>query len=122
MLSTSVTYLRGPSARLAFLGTPISEVIPLSTVKGNMTVSFVALSYGGRLTVTAVTDPERVRDLPVLMAGLRDELAVLSARGTAGNGAGSEKPSGMRIPGPPTVASWRSGWDTGRDGSRRESP
>ncbi|MEU3274957.1 wax ester/triacylglycerol synthase domain-containing protein [Saccharomonospora sp. NPDC006951] len=119
MLSTSVTYLRGPSARLAFLGTPISEVIPLSTVKGNMTVSFVALSYGGRLTVTAVTDPGRVRDLPVLMAGLRDELAALSApRGTGGG----EKPSTMRIPDSPAVASWGSGGEPGRDGTRRERP
>ncbi|RBM22561.1 hypothetical protein DI005_05300 [Prauserella sp. PE36] len=85
VLSTSITYLRGPSARLSFLGAPIREVIPISTVKGNMTVSFVALSYGGRLTVTAVTDPEQVTDLPVLMDALRDELATLS--GGPGTGA-----------------------------------
>ncbi|MEU6641548.1 wax ester/triacylglycerol synthase domain-containing protein [Saccharomonospora sp. NPDC046836] len=78
VLSTSITYLRGPATRLSFLGTPIREVIPLSTVKGNMTVSFVALSYAARLTVTAVTDPDQVTDLPVLMAALERELATLA--------------------------------------------
>lgn len=86
LLSTSITYLRGPSVRRSFLGAEISEVVPLSTVKGNMTVSFVALSYGGRLTMTAVTDPDHVPDLPVLMELLDDELATLAAA------AGGERP------------------------------
>ncbi|MBK1782833.1 wax ester/triacylglycerol synthase domain-containing protein [Prauserella cavernicola] len=85
VLSTSITYLRGPVTRLSFLEAPIRDVIPISTVKGNMTVSFVALSYGGTLTVTAVTDPEQVDDLPVLMDALRAELAVLE------NGEGRER-------------------------------
>ncbi|WP_199432266.1 wax ester/triacylglycerol synthase domain-containing protein [Qaidamihabitans albus] len=78
LISTSITYLPGPPRRLSFLGLPVTEVVPLSTIKGNMTVSFVALSYAGRLTITAVTDPARCPDLPVLMAALREELAALA--------------------------------------------
>ena len=44
---------------------------------GDVTVSFDALSYAGTLTVTAVADPDRVPDLPVLTAALRDQLAAL---------------------------------------------
>ncbi|PRX45208.1 WS/DGAT/MGAT family acyltransferase [Prauserella shujinwangii] len=91
LISTSITYLPGPPRRRSFLGTPVTEVVPLSTIKGNMTVSFVALSYAGRLTITAVADPGQFPDLPVLMAALRAELAGLGA--AAPDGARPKSPA-----------------------------
>jgi diacylglycerol O-acyltransferase / wax synthase len=45
---------------------------------GNVAVSFLALSYAGTLTVTAVADPDAMPDLPLLAACLREELDTLA--------------------------------------------
>ncbi|MGY1679944.1 WS/DGAT domain-containing protein [Geodermatophilus sp. SYSU D01176] len=47
---------------------------------GNVTVSFVALSYAGTLAVTAVADADAVPDLPLLVAALEDQFARLVTR------------------------------------------
>ncbi|MGY1734978.1 wax ester/triacylglycerol synthase domain-containing protein [Geodermatophilus sp. SYSU D00684] len=75
---TLVSNVPGPPTPLALAGRPVEQVLPVASGEaGNVTVSFDALSYAGTLTVTAVVDPDRVPDLPVLTAALRDQLAAL---------------------------------------------
>lgn len=76
--NTSVTDLRGPESPLAFLGRPVSEVIPVTSTTGNMTVVFVALSYAGTLTITAVADRDACPDVGILEAVLQAGLDALT--------------------------------------------
>jgi diacylglycerol O-acyltransferase len=79
LVTTLVTNLRGPDRRLSFLTAPITEVIPVSPITGNVTVAFAVLSYAGTLLVTVIADPQRCPDLPVLVAHLQKELDLLTA-------------------------------------------
>ena len=74
VVTTMVTDLRGPGTRLSFLAAPVTEVIPVSPITGNVTVGFAALSYAGTLTVTITADPDRCPDLPFLQVRLQGEL------------------------------------------------
>jgi hypothetical protein len=74
LVTTMVTNLRGPEVRLSFAGAPITEIIPVTAITGNVTVTFAVLSYAGALVVTVVADPDRCPDLPVLVARLHSEL------------------------------------------------
>jgi diacylglycerol O-acyltransferase len=79
-LHTLVSYVRGPEGPLSFGGAIVTRVLPVAVAEaGNLTVSFVALSYAGTLTVTAVADPDHFADLPALADALRAELALLTA-------------------------------------------
>jgi hypothetical protein len=79
LVTTLVTNLRGPDVRLSFLTAPITEVIPVSPITGNVTVAFAVLSYAGTLVVTVIADPQRCPDLPVLVAHLQGDLDLLTA-------------------------------------------
>ncbi|WP_116040527.1 wax ester/triacylglycerol synthase domain-containing protein [Amycolatopsis palatopharyngis] len=81
LVSTSVTYLHGPHTPLSFLGAPVAGIVPVTAIRGNMTVSFVALSYSGTLLITVIADPDRCPDLPVLAEALQCELDTLVAHG-----------------------------------------
>ena len=83
-INTFVSNLRGPEHRLAFLGAPVIEVIPVPMIAGNVTVAFAALSYAGRLNVTVVADPERCPDLPTVAQALQRELDLLTGAQPAG--------------------------------------
>jgi WS/DGAT/MGAT family acyltransferase len=74
LVTTMVTNLRGPDVRLSFLAAPITEVIPVSPITGNVTVAFAVLSYAGTLTITVIADPQRCPDLRLLLARLQSEL------------------------------------------------
>ncbi|BCB91846.1 wax ester/triacylglycerol synthase domain-containing protein [Phytohabitans suffuscus] len=71
--------LPGPPAPVRVLGAPLLDVVPIGNLAGNLGVSFLALSYAGRLVVTVHADADRFPDLPVLLAGMRREWAALSA-------------------------------------------
>ncbi|MGY1708832.1 wax ester/triacylglycerol synthase domain-containing protein [Geodermatophilus sp. SYSU D00758] len=78
---TLVSDVPGPDRAVTLAGVPVTAVLPVAVGEaGNVTVSFDALSYAGTLTVTAVADPERLPDLPVLLAALERELAALVSR------------------------------------------
>ena len=81
-LHTLVSYVRGPEQPVSFGDVPVRSMIPL-VVGGttNITVAFLALSYAESLTVTAVADPDRCPDLPLLAQSLRQEFAALTAGG-----------------------------------------
>ena len=78
LIHTLVTKLRGPEARLAMFGCPITSIIPLSVATGNVTMSFAVLSYAGTLAVTIIAGPDVVHDLPALRQALADELGALA--------------------------------------------
>ena len=84
LVTTLVTNLRGPDVRLSFLTAPITDVIPVSPITGNVTVAFAVLSYAGTLVVTAIADPQHCPDLPVLATQLQSELDSLTTDHAAG--------------------------------------
>lgn len=60
---------------------PVSAVVPVSAINGNVTVAFGALSYAGTLTVTVIVDPDSVPDPRELAAALQAELDELARGG-----------------------------------------
>jgi diacylglycerol O-acyltransferase len=72
---TLVTHVRGPAEPLTLDGHPVSEAIPVAIgERGNITVSFEALSYAGMLTITVIVDAEHGPDLDDLTRRLQYEL------------------------------------------------
>jgi diacylglycerol O-acyltransferase / wax synthase len=87
LVTTLVTNLRGPDHRLSFLTAPITDVIPVSPITGNVTVAFAVLSYAGTLVVTVIADPQRCPDLPALVTHLQAQLDLLTGQHAARPGA-----------------------------------
>lgn len=82
-MHTLVSNVRGPDRPLTFAGATIDGVIPVAVGEaGNMTVSFIALSYAGTLAITVVADPEHVPDLSTLTTSLQAEIAALVSPST----------------------------------------
>jgi diacylglycerol O-acyltransferase / wax synthase len=80
LVSTLVTNLRGSGALVSFLGSTVSEVVPLNAVTGNVAVAFAVLSYAGTLIVTVAVDVDAFPDSEVLVDALQDELDALTQR------------------------------------------
>ena len=80
LVTTFVTNLHGPVTRLSFLGVPITDILPVAIVTGNVTVSFAALSYAGTVNVAVIADPDHCRDWPRVAEALTAQLDQL-ARG-----------------------------------------
>ncbi|MDF2711425.1 MAG: hypothetical protein K0R62_7077 [Nonomuraea muscovyensis] len=78
LIHTVVTNVRGPEEPLFFDGARVETIIPISLVRGNVTVAFSVLSYAGSLVVTIVADAERVPDVPCLTRALEEEFAAMS--------------------------------------------
>ncbi|MCU1499318.1 MAG: hypothetical protein JWM47_3271 [Acidimicrobiales bacterium] len=77
LVHTFITNLRGPDAKLSFLGAPISDVAAVALVPGNVTISFAALSYNGTLAITLIADPDVCPDLHIVRGALENELQTL---------------------------------------------
>jgi hypothetical protein len=73
-MTTFVTYLPGPKRPVSILGAPVTGLVPFSSAPGNTAVTFTALSYNGRLTVTISCDPAVVDDVPSMTRAVQDEL------------------------------------------------
>lgn len=73
-----VTNLRGPESRLSFAGATVADVLPITMIAGNVTLSFGVMSYAGSLTIAVVADPRCHRDLDALTAALQSELDSLA--------------------------------------------
>jgi hypothetical protein len=83
-MHTLVTHVRGPDRPVSFAGTAVTDIIPVAVAEaGNVTVSFVVLTYAGAAAITVVADPDRVPDLPLLTGFLRAELTRLAAQAHA---------------------------------------
>lgn len=74
---TGAAKLRPPGASTALLGCPITGILPLSAPTGNVTVSFVVLSYAGELAVTIAADPDACPDLVVRRGLVAQEFETL---------------------------------------------
>ncbi len=74
LATTFVTNLHGPQIPMTFLGAAVTDVIPITGLSGNVTISFAALSYAGTLAVTVIADPEHCPDLPVVRGELQRQL------------------------------------------------
>jgi diacylglycerol O-acyltransferase len=79
IIHTFVSTMRGPETPEALFGYPITGILPLSVPTGNVTVSFVVLSYAGELAVTIAADPDACPDLAVLRELLAQEFEALAA-------------------------------------------
>jgi len=79
LVTCFVTNLRGPDLPVSFLGTAVSQMIPLAGVAGNVAVAFAVLSYAGTLTVTVIADGDACPDCGALVAALQRELDALTA-------------------------------------------
>ena len=70
----------GPPAPIRLLGAPVVDLIPIGNLAGNLSVTFLALSYAGRIAVAVRADADQYPDLPVLMAALENDWNQLAAR------------------------------------------
>jgi WS/DGAT/MGAT family acyltransferase len=76
---TLVSNVRGPDVAQRLGGVAVRTMIPVSVAgSGNVVVGFLALSYAGTLTVSVIADPDRMPDLPTLVAALQAELDTLA--------------------------------------------
>lgn len=89
VIHTFVTNLIGPQSMVTIGGFPVVDIVPLTVVIGNVTVSFAVFSYRGKLTITLVADPDTCPDLDRLHLLLALELDQLSSSpGSPGVGEG----------------------------------
>ena len=51
LVHTFTTNLRGPDQPVSFLGTTVSQILPLSVLAGNVAVAFAVMSYAGGVTL-----------------------------------------------------------------------
>ncbi len=79
LIHTVVSNLRGSDQPLTLADATVRDIIPISLVRGNVTVAFTVLSYAGTLTVTIAADATHVPDLPILTSALETEFAAMSA-------------------------------------------
>ncbi|GGC04295.1 WS/DGAT domain-containing protein [Cellulomonas carbonis] len=79
LVNTFLTNLVGPTDVLHLAGARVEGLLPLTVTAGNVGVAFAALSYAGRLTVVAITDPGVVPELDLLLRALDRELAAVAA-------------------------------------------
>jgi hypothetical protein len=91
---TLLSNVPGPERPVKLAGAPVRAIIPVAVGEaGDLTVTFVAFSYAGTLSVTVVADPDTVPDLPVLGEALQAELDALSVSAKDPDDAG---PSSLR--------------------------
>lgn len=79
LINTFASTMRGPEIGQALFGCPITGILPLSVPTGNITVSFVVLSYAGELAVTIAADPDACPDVAVLGEILAQEFLDLES-------------------------------------------
>lgn len=91
LISSTLTTMRGPVDPLTLAGASVTRVVPLTGTAGNVGVSFAALSYAGRLTVTVVVDPDVVPEADALADAVRAQarmiLDAVPGAGAAGRAA-----------------------------------
>jgi WS/DGAT/MGAT family acyltransferase len=81
LVNLAETYLPGPPVPIDVLGDPVIDLLPIAPLAGNLGLSFVALSYAGRLAVAVRADADQFPDLEVLSAAMGRDWEVLAGRG-----------------------------------------
>lgn len=72
MINFFVSNVQGPAAPLRVFGAEVEDVVPITSLFGNETVSFIAFSYCGRLALVTVADRSPWPDLDVLCDGMAE--------------------------------------------------
>jgi diacylglycerol O-acyltransferase len=83
MINFMVSNVPGPTHPLYVLGAKIENVVPFLPLFGNETLTFVALSYCGRLNLAFVADRAACPDATVLVRGMKETWQDLSLIATA---------------------------------------
>jgi hypothetical protein len=81
----------GPVTPIRVLGAPVLDLVAIGTLVGNLALSFLALSYAGRLSIAVRADADLFPDLPVLLAAMRRDWEAL-VNGGAGEAAQATDP------------------------------
>jgi len=69
----------GPPTPIRLLGAPVTDMIPIGALAGNLAISFLAFSYAGRLTIAIRADADRHPDLAVLTDAMARDWQVLTS-------------------------------------------
>ncbi len=77
LVNLAETYLPGPPVAIDILGTRVLDLLPIAPLAGNLGLSFVALSYAGRLAITVRADADRFPDLDLLATAMEREWQAL---------------------------------------------
>jgi len=72
-----ITNVAGPPVPVDLLNARLLDVIPVTQIAGNCTLSIAALSYNGCLAITAVADADRVPDLDTVIQGMQSSWVAL---------------------------------------------
>jgi hypothetical protein len=77
LVNLAETYLPGPPVPIDVLGARVLDLLPIAPLAGNLALSFVALSYAGRLAIAVRADADHFPDLDVLTAAMEREWQAL---------------------------------------------
>ena len=77
MINVLVTNLPGPPVPLYVAGARVEDAVAIPPIAGNVTVSFAAFSYCGRLNLSVHADAQAWPDLEALLDGMRRAWATL---------------------------------------------
>ena len=64
------TDLPGPPTTIYLLGNQVLDLVPIAAPAGNVTTTFAALSYAGRLAITVCADAAHGPDVEFLRSGM----------------------------------------------------
>jgi hypothetical protein len=78
-MNTLVTNLRGPAGPMTLAGRSVRSIVPVTPIVGNVPVAAVALSFGGRLSVTMRVAPDLWPSAERLRADLTSALDEICA-------------------------------------------
>jgi WS/DGAT/MGAT family acyltransferase len=78
LMNAYVANVPGPPMPLYLAGARVRELFPLVPLIGNVTLGVGALSYAGRLSITAVADREACPDLDDFVDGVQRSLRALA--------------------------------------------
>jgi hypothetical protein len=70
LVNVFVSNMAGPTIPLYLMGAEVLEAIAITPIAGNVGLSFGALSYAGKLTITVAADSTQAADVDVLLAGM----------------------------------------------------
>lgn len=78
MVNAFETNLHGPDEVMSFVGHRVTAVLPVTSIVGNVTMSFAVLSYIGKLVLMVVADPDANPDVDLLGSLLQEQLDALA--------------------------------------------
>ena len=69
----------GPPTPILLLGAPVTDMIPIGALAGNLAISFLAFSYAGRLSIAIRADADLHPDLSVLADAMAQDWQALTS-------------------------------------------